>query len=344
MLFLLTYGQEMHRQNGETMESLISVIVPVYNTAQYLKRCITSIQNNTYKNLEIICINDGSTDNSLNILKNLATCDSRIKVITQPNGGVSSARNSGLDIATGDYVAFVDSDDWVHFQYFEMLIQNSADADIVVGNYVSNLDGNNYESNIPLPENITHQVIATQEAISNGYLRCSPCGRIYRRDSIDGIRFPSGIQYGEDAVFNVMLFSRKENIKIIRICATMYYYYNRPDSLVHSVAVDAFRQLSHSFLDCSSNLYRTDFMCYQAFRTALMYRYQGLLTKDKIKVKYEARSLLKKCLKYLLKEKKIAFKTKIELIIAASFASLYRWSLIYKDRSYLQLEQKLKNM
>lgn len=93
----------------------ISVIVPIFNTAEYLHKCICSIQNQSYKNLEIILVNDGSADNSLNICNRFAEKDKRIIIIDKENGGVSSARNSGLDVVSGDYIGFVNSDDCILF-------------------------------------------------------------------------------------------------------------------------------------------------------------------------------------------------------------------------------------
>ena len=103
-------------------QSLISVIIPIYNMEQYLERCLDSVLNNTYRNLEIICVDDGSTDSSLEILRRWEEKDPRIVVITKENGGVSSARNAGLDRMAGDYVSFVVSDEFVHPQYFEALL------------------------------------------------------------------------------------------------------------------------------------------------------------------------------------------------------------------------------
>ena len=100
------------------MDDLISVIVPVYNVEEYLDRCIESIVNQTYKNLEILLIDDGSTDNSYNICDKWAKKDNRIKVVHKENGGVSSARNVGLDVATGDYIGFVDSDDYISIDMY----------------------------------------------------------------------------------------------------------------------------------------------------------------------------------------------------------------------------------
>lgn len=110
----------------------ISVIVPVYNVEEYLERCLTSIVNQTYKDLEIICINDGSTDNSLEILKAFAQKDVRIIIIDQPNQGLSSARNIGISRATGEYISFIDSDDYIDENtYTTITNQLSNDIDMV---------------------------------------------------------------------------------------------------------------------------------------------------------------------------------------------------------------------
>lgn len=107
------------------MNKLITVIVPVYNVAKYLEKCVKSIQDQTYKSLEIILVDDGSTDSSGAICDKYATEDSRIRVIHKPNGGLSSARNAGLDAATGDYVGFIDSDDYIAPDFYESLLKIS---------------------------------------------------------------------------------------------------------------------------------------------------------------------------------------------------------------------------
>ena len=101
----------------------VSVIVPVYNVEKYLSRCLESLINQSLKDIEIICINDGSTDNSLQILKQFAYKDNRIKIINQTNSGQSVARNKGLAIASGKYIGFVDSDDWIDNDYYEKMFE-----------------------------------------------------------------------------------------------------------------------------------------------------------------------------------------------------------------------------
>ena len=109
-------------------EPLISVIIPIYNMEFYLERCVDSVLNNTYQNLEVICVDDGSTDHSMEILRRYEAADPRIVVIAKENGGVSSARNAGLDRMTGEYVTFIDSDDFVHPQYVELLYRAVQDT------------------------------------------------------------------------------------------------------------------------------------------------------------------------------------------------------------------------
>ncbi len=107
------------------IEKKVSVIVPIYNAEKYLNKCLESIIGQTYKNLEIILVDDGSSDNSPTICDAWAQIDSRIRVIHKKNGGVSSARNAGIDLAQGDYIGFVDADDWIEPNMYEVLINNA---------------------------------------------------------------------------------------------------------------------------------------------------------------------------------------------------------------------------
>lgn len=114
---------------------LISVIIPVYNTEAYLERCLVSVLSNTYRDLEVICINDGSTDGSLEILNAFARQDERVTVIDKKNGGLSAARNDGLRRATGEWIAFIDSDDWIHPRYFETFLSVAPDRSVDDNNF-----------------------------------------------------------------------------------------------------------------------------------------------------------------------------------------------------------------
>ena len=126
----------------------VSIIIPIYNVEKYLTKCINSVINQTHKNIEIICVNDGSTDNSLEILKDLSQKDSRIKVINKKNGGLSSARNEGLKYVTGKYVYFLDSDDWIEPDTISLLLCKmlSNDVDCVIHNVKTISETDNFKA------------------------------------------------------------------------------------------------------------------------------------------------------------------------------------------------------
>lgn len=129
------------------MQPLISVIVPVYNVEKYLARCLDSILGQTYENLEVICVNDGSPDNSFAILHEYAAKDARIKIVEKQNGGLSSARNAGMVCATGDFIAFVDSDDTIAPNCYETCIKHATDdVDVVAFSYTKIFGGNKREA------------------------------------------------------------------------------------------------------------------------------------------------------------------------------------------------------
>ena len=116
-------------------ETLVSVVVPIYNVEQYLRKCIDSLLVQTHENLEIILVNDGSTDSSLQICCEYETLDDRVKVVHKENGGLSSARNEGIRNATGRYITFIDSDDYVSRNYVEVLFRNASDTSISIVNH-----------------------------------------------------------------------------------------------------------------------------------------------------------------------------------------------------------------
>lgn len=125
----------------------ISVIVPIYNADRYLERCLSSIIGQTYKNLEIICVDDGSTDNSLAICNKYSLLDNRIKVIHKNNGGVTSARKAGMKIASGEWVGFVDSDDWLELYAYERMIKKGEKKDVtlICGNFRRNYENHSID-------------------------------------------------------------------------------------------------------------------------------------------------------------------------------------------------------
>ena len=180
----------------------ISVIVPVYNVEEYLEKCLDSVTNQTLKDIEIICINDGSTDNSLEILKTYAGQDNRIVIINKQNEGVAAARNDGLDIAQGDYIMFLDSDDYLTPEACETAYNKITEknADIGVFSHFENENGICLES----PKNKNVRQFAQDETLTDySCFQIMSCDKIYKKSFLNdnNLRFPKGIKNAEDSVF-----------------------------------------------------------------------------------------------------------------------------------------------
>ena len=216
------------------LPTLISVIVPAYNVAAYLPRCLKSIVGQTYCNLEIIVVDDGSTDKTGSIAEEWAANDNRIRVIHQPNSGLSAARNTALDVAQGQYITCIDSDDFVNSEYVERLYQTliEHDADMAVGSYIEFDDGT-VPTIKPLPETPHYLVYSQADAINAVFyqnrLDHTAWGRLYRRYLFEGVRYPVGRLYEDIAVIYPILLKVK---KVVLIDAPLYYYLQRPNSII----------------------------------------------------------------------------------------------------------------
>lgn len=322
---------------------LISVIIPVYNTAEFLERSVGSVLENTYRNLEVICVNDGSTDNSLEVLRRIAAEDDRVRIIDTTNGGVSSARNHGMKVAKGEWISFVDSDDWVHKDLFKALLKAAdTDTDIVACYHVNVYTENTDAKNVELPGEIDIEDINVRGIWQDMYLSSSSWAKIYRRTSVMGVQFPVGIQLCEDGLFNAEVMSKKKGIVIKRVNAVMYYYYCRRDSLVHNRPLERYLAASNAFLDLADRITDKDICVYQAFRNILLYRYEGSFGIDRKNIRSTARPIIWRCVKLLLREGYIPIGTKVKLLIAGFSPIAYRLSLIIRDRSYIRWEKVLK--
>ena len=211
--------------------SLISIIVPVYKVEKYLKKCLDSIINQTYKNLEIIIVDDGSPDRCPNICDEYSKKDDRIKVIHQKNMGLSMARNNGIKLATGDYIGFVDSDDFVEPTMYEDLynaiIKNNAQMSICNFNIITNKD--KYKKN-DYPENKTYNKIEfLKEILLDNNIQSYAWNKLYKKELFDEIRYPVGKKY-EDIGTTFYLAEKCDKIQLIG--KAEYNYINRNDSIV----------------------------------------------------------------------------------------------------------------
>jgi len=215
------------------MKDIISVIVPVYNVEKYLDRCLKSIISQTYTNLEIICVNDGSTDKSLSILEKYEKTDKRIKIISKPNGGLSSARNTGLKYATGSYVSFIDSDDEIKANTYERVMSVfSKDIDVVffgtevryeAHEELAKSDAGYYSIKFSGKCKITDDILLSSD--------CSAWNKVYRREKLSAsmVTFPEGMYY-EDFPFYWNIMSILKNIYFLN--ERLYIYYRRGSSIM----------------------------------------------------------------------------------------------------------------
>ena len=204
----------MESTTPSNLEPLVSIIVPIYNTGTYLNRCIQSIVEQTYPQMEIILVDDGSTDDSVAICKDFASKDNRIRFFSQQNGGASTARNNGLDYAEGDYVMFVDSDDWIDNDMVEQLsnLLSSSQANIVISNVPGDLK--TYQTNMTLESTKALGIL----------LRGAwwgPVGKLFLRKAISDLRFPKAT-ISEDYVFMAKSLSKKG-----MVIYTPHCYYHR---------------------------------------------------------------------------------------------------------------------
>lgn len=214
------------------MNSLISVIVPIYNVEKYLQKCVDSIINQTYKNLEIILVDDGSPDNCPQMCDDYAKKDSRIKVVHKENGGLSDARNAGMKVATGEYVSFIDSDDYISLDFYETLLQTMIDndSDIVecsVVKFYENEKFDEYSDDLKVTNYET--VDALDGLISENPFKQHVWNKLYKSSVALDIPYAVG-KLNEDEFWTYQVFGKAK--KVTRIYKTMYYYFQRGSSIM----------------------------------------------------------------------------------------------------------------
>ena len=217
----------------ETMQPKLSIVVPVYNVEKVIRKALDSLAGQTLEDIEILLVNDGSTDHSEEICREYAEKDSRIRLFSKPNGGLSDARNYGMERASADVIGFVDSDDYVDLDMFECLlrIKNEHGAQIAVGG----VRMATYEEEVYLDRAIdgekvfnTHDAMA--ELLYSKRILNSVCNKIFDRSLFDGITFPFGKLY-EDEYVTYRLFDRAE--KVAMTDRVFYYYRSNPKSITH---------------------------------------------------------------------------------------------------------------
>lgn len=237
---------------------LISVIIPVYNVSKYVTRCVESVQNQTYVNLQILLIDDGSTDESGNICDELAAGDTRIQVIHQENGGLSAARNTGLEAAKGEYVFFVDSDDWIEPEtiggLYEWMLENDAEIGACGVRYAYDIGKEDVElaftsgnANVWSGRGSIRELILTNNICSVAW------NKLYKKSLWGDIRFPEGKLHEDEFTIYKVLFRSK------KVCFTpklWYNYFQRSGSIMAELKssasldkLEALLQRYHYFME-----------------------------------------------------------------------------------------------
>lgn len=220
-------------------KGLISIIVPVYNVELYLKDCIESILYQSYTNFEVILVNDGSSDNSLNICNHFYTLDKRVILINKINGGLSDARNRGLESAKGDFICFIDSDDIIHQDFLKILITNIDDCDFVMVNYESFMKIEDTSINL-YPQPLKYKVFSSYESLQlietfKYPLFVLAWNKLYKRDLWKYLRFPYGKIHEDEFVIHHIL-DNCQKVKFIDL--NLYYYRQRSDSIMSSAKAE----------------------------------------------------------------------------------------------------------
>ena len=222
-------------ENGEDMNNeLISIIVPIYNKEDYLRQCLDSIINQSYTNFEVLLVNDGSTDSSGIICQEYSERDSRFRYIEKKNGGVSSARNLGLERSEGAYITFIDSDDWVEFNYLEVLYNalRENNTDVVISSYKSYyLDGNFY---LRVYSSQEEEFLRIGKRNRDVFLEEFPklgklnhdfhciASKLFKRELLESQKFDESINYGEDLYFFFNLYLKMQSIIYVKEATYIY--------------------------------------------------------------------------------------------------------------------------
>lgn len=239
------------------MMQKISVIVPIFNASKSIKKCIESIINQTYKNIEIILINDGSEDNTLEIINDYKEKDERIKVINKANSGVANTRNVGIEIATGQYIMFVDSDDYIDVNYiYEMhneLVKN--DSDVAVSGMTScENNEKKIKKIIYKNESCNLQFSEIISEIINKLTFCSACKTLIKKELLTNnkIRFDENLKYCEDMIFSFNMLKKATKIRYVN--STGYYYVFSKNSATNKTDIKSINKY------CQDNYYAFNYI------------------------------------------------------------------------------------
>ena len=215
-------------------KALISIIIPVYKVEKYLEKCIQSVIKQTYENLQIILVDDGSPDNCGKICDEYAKKDHRIEIMHKSNGGLSDARNKGLEIAKGEYIGFVDSDDYIESDMYEVLynLLKQYNVDVSICNFYTVSQGKIAIKNADNGIKEYNRIEILKEILLDNNIQSYAWNKLYKKDLFDEIKYPVGKKY-EDIGTTFYLLEKCN--KVVVTGKPEYYYINRQDSIVNNV-------------------------------------------------------------------------------------------------------------
>ena len=219
---------------------MISVIIPVYNVESYLSQCLDSVLGNSYKDLEVICVDDGSTDGSGRIIDQYAHADARVRAYHKANGGVASARNMGLEKARGEWICFIDSDDAVNFRFFEFLLQawknDGERANVVICNRLWHDVGElpDWCQEIKTKGNAIRH-LRWNEIRNNMMAWAFVWGKLYKSEIVKNIHFPAELKFAEDTYYNMYVLNSARSFRMIACDDAEYLYRLRPQSAYYTL-------------------------------------------------------------------------------------------------------------
>lgn len=314
------------------LDELVSIIVPVFNVENYLKRCVDSLINQTYKNIEIILVNDGSTDKSPEICRKYLQEDQRIRVIDKENGGLSSARNTGIDNCKGKYITFVDSDDWIDIDTIEIAISyiKKYSVDIAVyGIYIENDIKCVKERKIK-----KSKVLDSNEALVwlNSFkgIDVSACNKMYKREVFKEKRFPIG-KLCED--FYTM-YKILEDSTIVTIAESKYHYYQRQNSITRNdnINLDYLYAAEEQEVYISNNRPEIKYAGITGLAFAHITMYHIRFAKMIKSNRDEEIKNMKKYSKYIMENKCLPLSRKLQFVVFCYTNKLYDIFLMFKYR------------
>ncbi len=311
----------------EPVSALISVIIPIYNMEPYLSRCLDSVLENTYRDLEVICVDDGSTDKSQEILRDYESKDPRVVVIAKENGGVSSARNAGLDRVTGEYVSFVDPDDLVHPQCFEFLLRAAQTSDhcLALCGFRSVEDkGFPLQMDLLSYEAGQLRTLTGRQFFQHHNYRSYCWGRLIPVELLRSMRFREDLPYSEDSVFISELGERNPELRYTVLDLPLYMYYQREDSLVKQAQDETRYKVAEVFTHKALAAPGNDRIYLdQAVKRSLSTRYYAMHIHPDRALARKCAALLKSCLPVLRETDVYSRKQKVIYSTFIRFPGLY---------------------